>query len=278
VIPRVRARTGAEMPVLGLGTWRMGEDTRRRAAEVAALKLGFDLGMTLVDTAEMYAEGGAERVVSEAIGGRRDEVFVVSKVLPENASLSGTIQAAERSLRRLATDRIDLYLLHWAGPHPLEGTLAAFRRLQRDGKILHYGVSNFGLPEVEQALGHPGGDLVGANQVLYNLERRGIERSLLPWSRRRGIVVMAYSPLEQGRLKTRPALEKVARAHDLTPACAALAWTIRESGIVALVKASDPRHVRDNVRAAAVRFSAADLDELERAYPAPEHDVPLETL
>jgi len=278
VIPRVRAHAGAEMPVLGLGTWRMGEDPARRAAEVAALRLGFDLGATLVDTAEMYADGGAETVVAEAIAGRRDEIFVVSKVLPENASLSGTILAAERSLRRLATDRIDLYLLHWAGPYPLEETLEAFRRLERDGKILHCGVSNLDLAEVEQALGHAGGERLAANQVFYNLGRRGIERRLLPWCRERGIVVMAYSPLEQGRLEIRPALEQAARAHGVSPAVAALAWTVREPGLVAVVKASDPRHVRENARAASLRLSAAELAALDLAYPAPARDVPLETL
>jgi diketogulonate reductase-like aldo/keto reductase len=276
-IRRVRARTGAEMPVLGLGTWEMGERTGQRKEEVAALRLGLDLGMTLIDTAEMYGSGGAEEVVGEAIRGRRDAVFVVTKVLPQNASREGTERACERSLGRLRTDRIDLYLLHWPGRHPLAATLEAFERLRSQGKIRHYGVSNVDHREMAEAETMPGGAGIACDQVLYNLARRGIERNLLPWCRNRGVVVMAYSPFDQGRLRERPALARVASRHGVGRALVALAWTIREEGVVTIPKASDPEHVRENARAAGLRFTPDDLAELDRAYPAPPRDIPLET-
>jgi diketogulonate reductase-like aldo/keto reductase len=255
----------------------MGERPGRRAAEVAALRLGLDLGIGLIDTAEMYGDGGAEEVVGEAIRGRRDDVFVVTKVLPGNASRAGTLRAAERSLRRLRTDRIDLYLLHWAGPHPLAGTLEAFEELRAAGKIRHHGVSNFDLAEMEEAGSLPGGARIAANQVLYNLERRGIERRLLPWCRERGVVVMAYSPLDQGALARRPALRAVARRHGVSPERVAVAWTIRQAGLVTIPKAARPEHVRDCAAAIHLRLSAEDLAELDRAYPALDRDLPLET-
>ena len=270
--------------VLGQGTWEMGLRPEARQAEVAALQVGFDLGLALVDTAEMYADGGAESVVGEAIRGRRDAVFVVTKVLPANASRRGTIAAAERSLRRLGTDRIDLYLLHWDGPHPIADTLAAFVELRQAGKILHYGVSNFDVSEMLQAENAPSGRWVCADQVYYNLERRGIERNLLPWCVERGVAVMAYTPLEQGRLAGpggRPrqrALARVAERHGATCAQVALAWSIRAPGVVAIVKAARPEHVRDNAAATALELDAEDLRELDAAFPAPDHDVPLETL
>lgn len=276
MIPVIRSPTGAEMPILGQGTWRMGESASRREAEIAALRLGFDLGMTLVDTAEMYADGEAERVVGEALAGRREEVFVVSKVLPQNASLRGTSEAAERSLKRLCTDRLDLYLLHWPGSHPLAETLEAFEHLTAQGKILHYGVSNFDLDEMRRTERLRGGDKVAANQLLYNLERRGIERRLLPWCAERGIVVMAYSPFEEGRLRKKAALVEVARRHGVGPECVALAWTLR-AGVVALPKATRLEHVRENAAAAALRLTPEDLAALDLDYPAPEHEVPLET-
>ena len=278
MIPTVRTRTGAEMPVLGQGTWLMGEDPHRRAQEVSALKLGLDRGMTLVDTAEMYADGGAEKVVAEAIRGRRQEVFLVSKVLPDNASGRGAIRAAERSLQRLGTEWIDLYLLHWPGRHPLEGTLEAFERLAEQGKIRHFGVSNFDLHEMVAAERLPAGGRVATNQVLYNLERRGIEQKLLPWCSLREIVVMAYSPLERGRLGQKEALEKVAKRHGVTPTQAALAWTLRRDGVVAIPKASRPEHVRENAAAAALTLTDEDLTELDRAYPTPLRELPLEIL
>ena len=196
-----RNRAGCELPLLGQGTWRMGERTGRRREEIAALRLGLDLGMTLIDTAEMYADGGAEEVVAEAVAGRRDEVFLVSKVLPSNASREGTLQAAEASLRRLRTDRIDLYLLHWPGRYPLGETYEAFELLAEQHKILHYGVSNFDAESMCRSERLPAGGKVAVDQVLYNLQRRGIEGRLLPWCRERGVTVMAYSPLDQENLR-----------------------------------------------------------------------------
>jgi len=274
----VRFGKTAEAPVLGLGTWRMGEDARRRRAEIDALKLGIDLGMTLVDTAEMYGSGTAETIVAEALEGRRDRVFLVSKVLPQNASKTGTVRACERSLARLKTDRLDLYLLHWPGAHPVEDTLDAFTRLRDQGKILHYGLSNFDTDEMESAAAFPGGDGIVADQVLYNLGRRGIERSLLPWCRAHGVFVMAYSPLEQGRLGTKKALASVAARHEVSAACVAIAWTIREKGVIAIPKATSPEHVRENARASALVLSEEDLAALDAAFPAPSRDVPLAVL
>ncbi len=274
----VVTRAGARLPVLGQGTWLLGEDRRRRATEADSLRLGLDLGLTLIDTAEMYANGGAEEVVGEAIRGRRDGVFLVSKVLPQNASRRGTIEAAERSLRRLGTDRIDLYLLHWPSYHPLEETLQGFAGLQRDGKILHYGVSNFDAGAVARAQALPGGAGIAVNQVAYNLERRGIERRLIPECVARGVPVMAYSPLEQGGLQSREALARVAARHRAAPAQIALAWTVRLPGVAAVVKAADPEHVRANARAAEIALEPRDLEELDAAFPAPSEDVPLDLL
>ena len=274
----VRTRSGAVMPNLGLGTWRMGENDGTRREETAALKLGLDLGMRLIDTAEMYAEGGAERVVADAIEGRRDEVFLVSKVLPHNASYAGTLAACDRSLERLRTDRIDLYLLHWPGEHPVEETLRAFMTLVDHGKIRHYGLSNFDLDELARAERFPGGPRIGVNQVLYNLERRGIERKLIAACASRNIAVMAYSPLAQGRLRPDAALRRVALRHAATPAQIALAWTMRHDNVVAIPKASRPAHVRDNVKAADIVLTEEDVADIDRAFPPPRRDVPLETL
>ena len=273
-----RTRSGALLPNLGMGTWRMGENEAARREEIAALRLGLDLGMDLIDTAEMYADGGAETIVADAIEGRRDDVFLVSKVLPQNASYKGTLTACERSLKRLRVERIDLYLLHWPGAHPLEETLRAFGVLFDHGKIAHYGLSNFDLDELERAEQLPGGARVGANQVLYNLERRGIERRLIPWCARRNVAVMAYSPLEQGRLRPHETLRRVAARHDASPAQVALAWTLRHDNIVAIPKAVRPAHVRDNAKAADIVFTEEDLADIDRAFPPPRGDVPLETL
>ena len=264
--------------MLGQGTWEMGERRTSWAREVAALQLGFDLGMTLVDTAEMYAGGRAEEVVGEAIRGRRDEIFVVSKVLPENASAKGTLLAAERSLRRLGTDRIDLYLLHWPGPHRVEETLEAFSRLVEGGKIRHYGLSNFDVMDMIRAERAPHGSAIAADQIFYNLQRRGPERQLIPWCVERRILVMAYSPLEQGRLRKKDALKSVARRHGVSAARVAIAWSIRRDGVVAIPKATSPEHVRENAAASELHLTDADLAELDRAHPAPSRDVPLETL
>ncbi len=274
----VRTRTGAEMPVLGFGTWRMGESTRRRKDEVAAVRLALDLGIRLVDTAEMYGSGETERIVAEAIEGRRDEIFLVSKVLPSNASREGTILAARESLRRLRTDRLDLYLLHWPGRHPLDETLEAFRVLREAGDVLHYGLSNFDREDMAGAEDLPGGDEVAADQVLYNLERRGIERDLIPWCRERNVAVMAYAPLEQGRLAVRDALKRVAERHGASPERVALAWMTAQPGVVALVKATSPEHVRDDAAAADLALAPEDMAELDRDYPRPKGEVPLGTL
>ena len=253
----------------------MGEDRTQRANEVAALRLGLDLGMALIDTAEMYADGAAEEVTGEVVKGRRDDVFIVTKVLPHNASRHGTIEAAERSLRRLGTDRIDLYLLHWQGSHPLQETLDAFGQLAHEQKVVHYGVSNFDVGTMENTESLRGGAGVVANQVLYNLNQRGIEWSLLPWCGERGIAVMAYSPLEEGRLTRRGSLTEVAHRHGTTEECVALAWTLRQSWVVSIPKSSTFDHVRTNYKAISLTLSDEDLTVLDRDYPAPKGPTPL---
>jgi len=274
----VRTRSGAVMPSLGLGTWRMGENVAARQEEVAALKLGLDLGLRLIDTAEMYGEGGAEEVVAEAIAGRRESAFIVTKVYPHNASYAGTLTACERSLKRLRVDVIDLYLLHWPGEHPLEETLRAFATLAEEGKVRHYGLSNFDLDELRRAERFPGGSRIGVNQVLYNLERRGIERRLIPWCASSHIAIMAYSPFEQGRLRAGDGLRRVAARHDANPMQVALAWTLRHDNVVAIPKASRKAHVLLNAKAADIVLTEEDLADIDRAYPPPRRDVPLETL
>ena len=236
-LPTLNLPSGDTVPRLGQGTWGMGENPRRRDEEIAALKLGIELGMTLIDTAEMYGNGGAERVVADAIAGRRQEVFIVSKVLPENASRDGTIAACERSLHRLGTDRLDLYLLHWRGRYPLKETLAGFEALMGTGLIRSWGVSNFDVDDMEELVVLPGGNAVATNQVLYNLARRGIEADLLPWCRQRKIPVMAYSPIEQGRILRDRALTALAARHDATPARIAIAWLLRDVDIMVIPKA-----------------------------------------
>ena len=265
------------MPRIGLGTWRMGENEPARAEETAALELGLSLGMTLIDTAELYADGGAEEIVGRVIEGRRDQVFLVTKVLPSHASAQGTIAACERSLARLKTSYVDLYLLHWPGSHPLEETLRGFLALREQGKILHYGLSNFDTDEMAHAARLTGGHGIAVNQILYNLRRRGAERTLMPWCAEHGIPIMAYSPFDQGRLVVKEALRAVAQRHDATPYQIALAWTMRDENVVSIPKATRREHVRDNARAAEILLEPVDLAELDRAYPAPSRDVPLET-
>jgi diketogulonate reductase-like aldo/keto reductase len=273
----VRLPSGEMVPALGQGTWKMGETGRNRAAEIAALQLGIELGMTLIDTAEMYGDGGAEEVTGEAISGRRDGLFLVSKVLPHNASRAGTIAACERSLRRLGTDRIDLYLLHWRGGHPLADTVAGFEALQRDGKIRHWGVSNFDADDMDELLA-AGGTAVAANQVLYNLTRRGIEYDLLPWSAAHKVPVMAYSPVEQGRLTHHRALQQIADAHGATPAQIALAFTLLRPEMISIPKATQQAHVRENAAAADIVLSPADRQALDAAFPPPRRKSSLEML
>lgn len=268
---------GRAVPALGLGTWYMGESASAHENEVKALQTGVDLGMTLIDTAEMYAEGGAEEVVGDAVQGRRDQVFIVSKVLPYNASRKGTIAACEASLRRLGTDHIDLYLLHWPGSHPLAETIEAFEALQAAGKIGGYGVSNFDVAEMaawEKAAG-PGA--CQTDQVLYNLSRRGIEWDLVPWARERMIPLMAYSPLEQGRLRDK-SLDAVAGKHGVTATQVALAWVLRDPSIIAIPKASNPVHVQANKAALELVLDEDDLALLDCSFPAPRRKQALEVL
>lgn len=268
----------APMPVLGQGTWGMGEAAARRNDEVAALRLGLDLGMTLIDTAEMYADGVAEEVTAEAIAGRRDDVFLVTKVLPENATRRGTVAACERSLRRLRTDRIDLYLLHWRGRPPLAETLAAFGELQRAGKIRHWGVSNFGVADMRDLGSTAGGSDCAANQVLYNLGRRGIEFDLAPLCAEKAVPVMAYSPVEQGRLLSHAGLRAMATEKGVTAAQIALAFVLARPGVVAIPKAATPEHVRQNRRALDIGLSRDDLARLDGLFPPPRRAVPLAML
>jgi diketogulonate reductase-like aldo/keto reductase len=275
-LPTVKLPSGEKVPQLGQGTWHMGESGRRRGDEVAALKLGIDLGLTLIDTAELYAD--AELVVAEAIKGRRDECFIVTKVLPENSTRARTIAACERSLKRLNTDRIDLYLLHWRGRPRLEETLWAFESLVSAGAIRYWGVSNFDVGDMEELFALPGGDACATNQVLYNLRRRGIEAGLLPWCGERGVPIQAYSPIEQGRLLRDRVLTGVAIRHRATTAQIALAWVLRQPDMMVIPKAATLEHVRENRAALDIELTAQDLAELDRAFPPPAGPRPLELL
>ena len=277
-IRTIRLPSGESIPVLGKGTWCLGDDPRRRADEIAALRLGLDLGMTLIDTAEMYGDGATEDLVGKAIHGRRDEIFLVTKVLPHRATARGTIAACEGSLHRLKTDRIDLYLLHWPGNVELDETLAAFQSLVKEGKIRYWGVSNFDVADMEGLVSLAGGGTVATNQVLYNLTRRGIEWDLLPWCRQHRIPLMAYSPIEQGRLLSNPVLHRVADRHLATPAQVALAWVLRIENVIAIPRTSSAAHVRDNRGALDIHLTPQDVNELERAFPAPTQYRPLEML
>jgi len=274
-IPTTTLSSGVAVPVLGQGTWKMGERRDRFAQEVAALRLGIELGMTLIDTAEMYASGGAEEVVAEAIAGRREGVFLVSKVLPSNAGRAAAIRACEASLRRLGTERIDLYLLHWRGGVPLAETVDAFETLKASGKIGDWGVSNFDVGDMEELMELPAGDAVATNQVLYNLASRGVEFDLLPWQRARKVPLMAYCPIAEGGLAGEGRLRGVADRHGATPAQVALAWTLRGDGVVAIPKASQEAHVRANRAAADIRLTAQDCAELDAAFSPPRRKEPL---
>ncbi|WP_076592906.1 aldo/keto reductase [Herminiimonas arsenitoxidans] len=275
---KTKLPSGKSIPVLGQGTWYMGDESHRRADEIATLRLGLDLGMSLIDTAEMYGDGASEKLVGEAIAGRRDEVFLVSKVLPSNASRSGTIAACERSLRRLGTDCIDLYLLHWRGRTPFAETIAAFEALQDAGKIRHWGVSNMDVDDMEEIARAAGGDAISTNQVLYNLMRRGIEYDLLPQAQARGLPLMAYSPIEQGRLTEYPEVQDIADKHGVTPAQVALAWVLRKEGVIAIPKASTLKHVRENRAALDLQLTAEDLAELDEVFPPPDGPESLEMI
>jgi diketogulonate reductase-like aldo/keto reductase len=269
---------GEAVPVLGQGTWRMAERSQKRGDEIAALQSAVDLGMTVIDTAEMYGEGAAEELVGEALGHRRHETFLVSKVLPQHATRQGTVSACEASLRRLKTDHLDLYLLHWRGRVPLDETVDALTALRRQGKIRYWGVSNFDVDDMEELVSLAGEVIVASNQVLYNLTRRGIEHTLLPWCRTRGISIMAYSPLEQGALAKDKTVKAIARRLNATPAQVSLAWVLRQEGVIAIPKAGHSDRVRENRGALDVKFAAEDVRELDEAFPPPKRQTSLEML
>jgi diketogulonate reductase-like aldo/keto reductase len=271
---------GETVPALGQGTWNMGEKRGEARREAEALRLGVDLGMTLIDTAEMYASGGAEQVVAQAVSGIRDKVFIVSKVLPQNASRSGVAAACERSLKRLQTDRIDLYLLHWLGGHPLAETVAAFEALKAAGKIRYWGVSNLDTDDMDALMGVPHGGDCATDQVLYHPDSRGIEFDLLPWCTEHRIPVMAYSPLGHNvrRLLGSRALHAVAQRLGATPAQVAIAWGMRHDNVISIPKAADAAHVRENAAAAAIALTAEDLATIDAGHRPPSRKVGLDLL
>ena len=268
---------GTQVPALGQGTWMMAEQPAQRAAELAALRAGVELGLTLIDTAEMYADGESERLVGEALRGLREQVFLVSKAYPQNASQQLLPQACEASLKRLGTDYLDLYLLHWRGRVPLAETVAAMEKLVAAGKIRHWGVSNLDTTDLQELMA-AGGAACATDQILYNLTRRGPEHDLLPWLAGRGIPVMAYSPIEQGRLLDNPRLQAIAANLNATPAQVALAWVIQQGQVLAIPKAGTVAHVQENRAAAELSLSASDLATLDAAFPRPGKRRPLEML
>ena len=269
---------GQSVPVLGQGTWNIGDSAGTRASEIAALRRGIDLGMTLIDTAEMYGSGRSESLVGEAIAGQRERVYLVSKVLPSNASYEGTVRACESSLKRLGTDVLDLYLLHWRGRYPLHETVRGFERLVEQGKIRAWGVSNFDVNDMEELFTTLGGTACAANQVLYNPEHRGVEFDLLPWCGQNGLTVMAYSPVGQGgRLLSSAALKKVAAKHGVSTAQVALAWCLRQA-LVAIPKAGNPKHVEENAAAGSLNLDEEDLAAIDKAYAPPKRKQSLDML
>ncbi len=270
---------GVTVPVLGQGTWQLGDRPGKRAQEIAALRLGIDLGMTLIDTAEMYGDGASERLVGEAIAGRRDEVFIVTKVLPGNASNRKSIVAScEGSLRRLGVEHIDLYLLHWRSGEDLPVVVETFNELVRAGKIRHWGVSNFDVDDLDELAASPGSGAVACDQVLYNITRRGIEFDLLPRARSRGINVMAYTPLEPSRTSRDATLGRIAARHGVAPLAIALAWVIRQDGVIAIPRTGSPEHVRENASAAGIELTTDDLAALDAAFPPSKKKRPLEMI
>jgi diketogulonate reductase-like aldo/keto reductase len=270
--------SGERVPVLGQGTWHIGEGRHSRAHEISALRTGLDLGMTLIDTAEMYGDGRAEELVGDAVEGRRDQVFLVSKVLPSHATTAGTIRACEESLERLKTEWIDLYLLHWRESIPLWQTIDGFRELERAEKIRYWGVSNFDTADMLELMNLDNGQDVATDQVLYNLSRRGIEFDLLPWCHRHKVPVMAYSPIEQGRLLHHSAIHAIAKRHDASPTQIALAWVIHRDGVIAIPQAGVPEHVHENRKAVDIVLTEKDLAQLDTAFPPPTEKQPLEML
>ncbi|MCZ7928097.1 aldo/keto reductase [Agrobacterium pusense] len=277
-IPYVALPSGKEVPALGLGTWNMGETRSSAEQEVESIRRAIDLGMTLIDTAEMYADGRSEEIVGRAIVNHREDVFLVSKVYPWNASATGTVDACERSLARLGTDHIDLYLLHWRGEHPLEETVAAFERLKMDGKIGDWGVSNFDTDDMEELFAVPDGRNCAANQVLYNLSRRGPEFSLLPWCQQNGVPLMAYSPIEQGRILKNHELIRIAKAYQATPAQLALAFLLEREGVIAIPKSSNAARVEENRGATDLDITEEDWAALDAVFSPPTRKTALEML
>lgn len=269
---------GESVPVLGIGTWYMGDQKSRFDQEVKAVRYAVDRGLRLIDTAEMYGDGGAEEVVGEAVRDCRDDVFIVSKVYPHNAGYESAIEACERSLNRLGTDRIDVYLLHWRGSAPFEETLRAFETLRSSGKIRYFGVSNLDAADMDEWWSCPGGDASVTNQVLYNLSRRGVEWDVLPGCRKRGVPAMAYSPLEQGRLQGTPVLSQIARRHGVEPLQIALAWVLAQPGVIAIPKAIEHSHIDQNIAALDIVLNAEDLTLLDEAFPPPTGPSHLEML
>jgi diketogulonate reductase-like aldo/keto reductase len=277
-IRAVSLPNGTTVPALGMGTWYMGEDPDGRDIQLAALRTGIEIGLTLIDTAEMYGDGAAEELVGRAVAGRRDSVFLVSKVLPSHATRRGTVEACQGSLRRLGTDHLDMYLLHWRGTVPLAETVAAFEELVQAGSIGCWGVSNFDAPDMEELVAVPAGEQVQTDQVLYNLTRRGPEYDLVPWCRDSGIPLMAYSPVDHGRLIEQTAIRDMARDKGVTPAQLAIAWVLRLPDVFAVAKASTRAHVIENRAALEISFTQAELDQLDRIFPPPFSKVPLEVL
>ncbi|MBN7808186.1 aldo/keto reductase [Agrobacterium rosae] len=277
-IPTVTLPSGVSIPALGIGTWNMGEERAAEISEISSIRKSVELGMTVVDTAEMYADGKSEEVVGKAIVDIREQVFLVSKVYPFNASAQGTIDACERSLKRLGTDHLDLYLLHWRGSHPLEDTVSAFEKLKADGKITDWGVSNFDTDDMEELFSFTEGKNCAANQVLYNLSRRGPEYDLLPWCQNHGVPLMAYSPIEQGRLLKNHELIRIAKAYQATPAQVALAFLLDRDGVMAIPKSANPERVTENRGATDLDISDDDWAALDAEFPPPTQKVPLEML
>ncbi|MGP4690174.1 aldo/keto reductase [Agrobacterium cavarae] len=277
-IPTLTLPSGRDIPALGIGTWNMGESHAEEAQEVASIRKAVELGMTVVDTAEMYADGRSEEIVGKAIADLRDEVFLVSKVYPFNASATGTIEACERSLKRLGVDHLDLYLLHWRGSHPLEETVAAFEKLKQSGKIRDWGVSNFDTDDMEELFEVENGRNCAVNQVLYNLSRRGVEYDLLPWCQEKGLPLMAYSPIEQGRILNNQELIRIAKAYQATPAQVALAFLLERDGVLAIPKSAKPERVEENRGATDLDISDEDWASLDAAFPPPTRKTSLAML
>jgi diketogulonate reductase-like aldo/keto reductase len=272
----VRLAGGDKVPALGLGTWRMGETERARKTDIAAVKTALQIGYRLIDTAEMYGDGGAEEVVGAALHDemqvktvQREELTIVSKVLPSNASHAGVVRACERSLKRLKLDVIDLYLLHWRGSTPLKDTVAAFEQLRSEGRIRHWGVSNFDTADMQQLWSLPAGSHCAANQVYYSASERGAEFELLPWQCEHGVVTMAYSPIDQGALARDTTFAAIGQRHGISASSAALAWVLRQPGMIAIPMSTSEPHLRENLAAANVELNAGDLAQIDARFPPP---------